>query len=302
MRFRVFVVFACAALYVATWFFVMIVYPWLRHWRSLLSQEQIALAVKTRQGLRRAMSFAQMSALDKDLHRACAESDTARVSRLLHQGADPNAFGAHSLSHGRSSLHNAARQGNLAITRLLVNFGANSFALDNPFCPIPFMPFTDGSPVAAAIRGKRGDWEEVVVLLKSAQKGTIPRDAGAAAGTQEAATDPEPQASAHLDPPPILVHPFSGTARAGLPPVSVAHREAAPAADAADGLPPPPPPPNGEGGRKCAVCLDGPLENIVLPCGHLCLCSTCGIRVAEMRPPRCPICRQGCTSVTRVYY
>ena len=43
---------------------------------------------------------------------------------------------------------------------------------------------------------------------------------------------------------------------------------------------------NGEALGSCAVCLEHPLEVVLHPCAHLCLCSQCAPRVKE-----CPICR-----------
>jgi hypothetical protein len=253
MIFRFIIVVVCAGIYVATWLFVMVYLPSQRH-GTTLRQPHIALAVKSRQALRSTLTNAQRSALDRDLLRA---SDPARVRRLLQQGADPNAFGAHSLRHGYSALHNAARKGHLAVAKLLLNAGANTYAFDNPLCPVPFVPVTEGTPLAYALRHQR---TEVAALLQSARQGTFS----------------DAELDAELD----AVEPSVDVEAADTHPT---------AADT-------------QASSKCAVCLDGPLENIVLPCGHLCLCSTCAIRVAETRPSRCPICRQAIASVTKVYY
>jgi E3 ubiquitin-protein ligase MUL1 len=39
--------------------------------------------------------------------------------------------------------------------------------------------------------------------------------------------------------------------------------------------------------QRCVVCLLNPKEVIVLPCGHVCLCEECAIKIKA----QCPICR-----------
>ena len=39
---------------------------------------------------------------------------------------------------------------------------------------------------------------------------------------------------------------------------------------------------------QCVVCLHRPLDVVLEPCGHLCLCRGCSDRIKE----RCPICRK----------
>jgi hypothetical protein len=40
---------------------------------------------------------------------------------------------------------------------------------------------------------------------------------------------------------------------------------------------------------KCTVCLSNPLEIVVQPCGHVCLCRDCSQRIGIGQ--YCPICR-----------
>lgn len=49
---------------------------------------------------------------------------------------------------------------------------------------------------------------------------------------------------------------------------------------------------------ECVVCLDGTRSHIFVPCGHLCLCSTCAAGEAVRE---CPLCRTAPTAVLRVY-
>ena len=66
----------------------------------------------------------------------------------------------------------------------------------------------------------------------------------------------------------------------------------------------------------CVVCLDAPKTNVLLPCGHKCVCSACALDFAPPRedlagwkrvgtanptPSACPICRASVTYVARVW-
>ena len=58
---------------------------------------------------------------------------------------------------------------------------------------------------------------------------------------------------------------------------------------------PPPPPMDDE--SMCVVCLDEVRAMVVVPCGHRCLCFSCG----KQPPAQCPLCRGPATSVIRVF-
>ena len=47
----------------------------------------------------------------------------------------------------------------------------------------------------------------------------------------------------------------------------------------------------------CSICLSEICAYIVLPCGHVCVCSSCQGRVDE-----CPICRSPAESLARAYF
>ena len=66
---------------------------------------------------------------------------------------------------------------------------------------------------------------------------------------------------------------------------------------AGGGVAPPPAEP-----RRCVVCLDddAPVDHMVAPCHHLCLCAGCAARVRQRRMP-CPVCRHAQRGVVRVY-
>ncbi|KAJ8977539.1 hypothetical protein NQ317_010059 [Molorchus minor] len=41
--------------------------------------------------------------------------------------------------------------------------------------------------------------------------------------------------------------------------------------------------------QLCVVCKANPIEIILLPCGHVCLCEDCSVDITE----QCPVCRAG---------
>ncbi|KAM9734318.1 E3 ubiquitin-protein ligase rififylin isoform 1-T2 [Menidia menidia] len=46
----------------------------------------------------------------------------------------------------------------------------------------------------------------------------------------------------------------------------------------------------------CRICMDGPLDCVLLECGHLVACSRCGLRLSE-----CPVCRQYVVRAVHVF-
>lgn len=46
----------------------------------------------------------------------------------------------------------------------------------------------------------------------------------------------------------------------------------------------------------CKLCMDAPLDCVLLECGHIATCIECGKKLAE-----CPICRQYVTRVVRTF-
>lgn len=46
----------------------------------------------------------------------------------------------------------------------------------------------------------------------------------------------------------------------------------------------------------CKVCMDAPLDCVLLECGHIASCVNCGKQLAE-----CPICRQYVVRVVRIF-
>ena len=51
---------------------------------------------------------------------------------------------------------------------------------------------------------------------------------------------------------------------------------------------------------ECSICLDNPVNTIVIPCGHLCMCWGCAETILS-GSQQCPICRRHVRAVNRVY-
>ncbi|KAL5565657.1 hypothetical protein UlMin_028821 [Ulmus minor] len=46
-----------------------------------------------------------------------------------------------------------------------------------------------------------------------------------------------------------------------------------------------------DSGKECVICLSEPRDTTVLPCRHMCMCSSCA-KILKCQTDRCPICRQ----------
>ena len=51
---------------------------------------------------------------------------------------------------------------------------------------------------------------------------------------------------------------------------------------------------------ECSICLDNPVNTVVIPCGHLCMCWRCANTILH-GSQECPICRRHVRTVNRVY-
>jgi len=57
---------------------------------------------------------------------------------------------------------------------------------------------------------------------------------------------------------------------------------------------------NGEtDGRECVICMTDPRDTTVLPCRHMCLCSTCADKLRQ-QTNKCPICRTTINSMINI--
>jgi len=53
---------------------------------------------------------------------------------------------------------------------------------------------------------------------------------------------------------------------------------------------------NMEDDSLCKICMDSPIDCVMLECGHMCTCTNCGKQMAE-----CPICRQYVVRVVKTF-
>jgi hypothetical protein len=51
----------------------------------------------------------------------------------------------------------------------------------------------------------------------------------------------------------------------------------------------------------CVVCLEAPADSAIVPCGHMCGCHSCLVRIQTSGSALCPICRGPVTSTIRIY-
>jgi len=53
--------------------------------------------------------------------------------------------------------------------------------------------------------------------------------------------------------------------------------------------------------KTCVICLDQPKSHMFEPCRHYCVCEGCADTVLQHLPNKCPICRGGVVTSSRVY-
>ena len=51
---------------------------------------------------------------------------------------------------------------------------------------------------------------------------------------------------------------------------------------------------------ECVICCDNNASFAVMPCGHLCLCTSCAVNFDGTGAP-CPLCRTHCSGTLRIY-
>lgn len=88
----------------------------------------------------------------------------------------------------------------------------------------------------------------------------------------------------------------SSPPRSGVPTRNPLSPPPEPSASPASPLSEHAPPPKG----ACVVCLEVPADSAVVPCGHMCACHTCLVRI-QACSARCPVCRGPVTSTIKIY-
>mmetsp|Transcript_5933 Transcript_5933/g.23391 ORF Transcript_5933/g.23391 Transcript_5933/m.23391 type:complete len:90 (+) Transcript_5933:3-272(+) len=59
-------------------------------------------------------------------------------------------------------------------------------------------------------------------------------------------------------------------------------------------------PPGADGDNRCVVCLDAEKNGVLYPCGHNCVCESCG-RELVARKTSCPLCRSDIKDCIKVF-
>ena len=54
-------------------------------------------------------------------------------------------------------------------------------------------------------------------------------------------------------------------------------------------------------GTECSLCLERPINAVLLPCGHACACVQCVTRLASDESAVCPMCRTPVVLATRIF-
>jgi hypothetical protein len=56
-----------------------------------------------------------------------------------------------------------------------------------------------------------------------------------------------------------------------------------------------------EPGKECAVCLSAPRDHAFVPCGHRCVCGSCGLLIMSRPCAACPMCREPLRGCFRIW-
>ena len=53
--------------------------------------------------------------------------------------------------------------------------------------------------------------------------------------------------------------------------------------------------------NRCNVCMADTREVVVQPCGHVCLCRNCALKIMSDFDRKCPICRRKIKKIQNIY-
>ena len=53
--------------------------------------------------------------------------------------------------------------------------------------------------------------------------------------------------------------------------------------------------------NQCVLCLDAPMDHIIIPCGHQCVCGACAEALKREAHPACPLCREPIILTAKVF-
>jgi hypothetical protein len=51
----------------------------------------------------------------------------------------------------------------------------------------------------------------------------------------------------------------------------------------------------------CVVCFEAPMDHIIIPCGHQCVCGACAEALKREAHPACPLCREPISVTAKVF-
>jgi hypothetical protein len=51
----------------------------------------------------------------------------------------------------------------------------------------------------------------------------------------------------------------------------------------------------------CVVCFEAPMDHIIIPCGHQCVCGACAEALKREPHPACPLCREPIIITAKVF-
>jgi hypothetical protein len=51
----------------------------------------------------------------------------------------------------------------------------------------------------------------------------------------------------------------------------------------------------------CIICQENKIDNVFIPCGHMCSCTPCATRMSQTGNNKCPLCRKDVMSMFKVY-
>jgi hypothetical protein len=68
------------------------------------------------------------------------------------------------------------------------------------------------------------------------------------------------------------------------------------------GVPPAAPAPHPDAEENmCVVCFEAPMDHIIIPCGHQCVCGACAEALKREAHPACPLCREPISVTAKVF-
>jgi hypothetical protein len=53
--------------------------------------------------------------------------------------------------------------------------------------------------------------------------------------------------------------------------------------------------------NMCVVCFEAPMDHVIIPCGHQCVCGACAEALKREAHPACPLCREPISVTAKVF-